>query len=40
MTTRQKEWVVGGTTFGAIFGGFFAGFVIIHLLKKNNNNLF
>ena len=27
MSTRQKEWIVGGTTFGAIFGGFFAGFV-------------
>ncbi|RCH99340.1 myo-inositol transporter, partial [Rhizopus stolonifer] len=25
MTTRQKEFVVGGTTFGAIFGGLFAG---------------
>ncbi|KAL9551619.1 hypothetical protein MBANPS3_004173 [Mucor bainieri] len=25
MSTRQKEWVVGATTLGAIFGGFFAG---------------
>ncbi|KAI8889435.1 general substrate transporter [Backusella circina FSU 941] len=29
MTTRQKEWIVGGTTFGAIFGGFFAGFPLV-----------
>ncbi|KAI8637281.1 hypothetical protein BD408DRAFT_375425 [Parasitella parasitica] len=27
MSTRQKEWVVGATTLGAIFGGFFAGFL-------------
>ncbi|EPB89902.1 hypothetical protein HMPREF1544_03285 [Mucor circinelloides 1006PhL] len=25
MSTRQKEWIVGATTLGAIFGGFFAG---------------
>lgn len=28
MSTSQKQWVVGGTTLGAIFGGFFAGLVI------------
>lgn len=27
MSTRQKEWIVGATTLGAIFGGFFAGLV-------------
>jgi predicted MFS family arabinose efflux permease len=27
MSTKQKEWIVGATTLGAIFGGFFAGLV-------------
>ncbi|KAI8982622.1 general substrate transporter [Pilobolus umbonatus] len=29
MSTQQKEWIVGSTTFGAIFGGFFAGMPLI-----------
>ncbi|KAI9481178.1 MAG: general substrate transporter [Benjaminiella poitrasii] len=27
LSTRQQEWIVGSTTLGAIFGGFFAGFL-------------
>lgn len=27
MSNTEKELVVGGTTFGAIFGGFFSGLV-------------
>jgi hypothetical protein len=27
MSIQQKEFIVGGTTFGAIFGGLSAGYV-------------
>lgn len=32
MNSVQKELVVGATTFGAIFGGFFAGLVSYKLI--------
>jgi MFS family permease len=37
MTNVQKELVVGATTFGAIFGGFFSGlvsFIFVRIIKK------
>lgn len=30
MSNTEKELVVGGTTFGAIFGGFFSGLVSLY----------
>ncbi|KAI7900852.1 general substrate transporter [Cokeromyces recurvatus] len=29
MSIQQQEWIVGATTLGAIFGGFFAGFPLV-----------
>jgi SP family myo-inositol transporter-like MFS transporter 13 len=42
MTNVQKELVVGATTFGAIFGGFFSGlvsFIFGKIIKKKKKCL-
>lgn len=40
MSYVQKELVVGGTTFGAIFGGFFSGLVRFNYTNATLSNCF